>query len=92
MITRWTPIASHDFEIVCDYIAQDNADKACDVANRIYSAIEAPARHPEVGRIGRRPRTRELILPPYVVVYRVEDSAILVLNVFHSARRPPIML
>ena len=44
-----------------------------------------------MGRPGRVPGTRELVIPgtPYIVPYRVQGEAIQILRVYHSARRWP---
>lgn len=89
MTIRWTSTASDDLEVVYDYIARDNPDKAHVTLARIDSAIEALKRHPEIGRVGRRACTRELVLAPYVVIYRIADPVVEILNIFHSARLWP---
>lgn len=47
--------------------------------------------HPEMGRKGRVRGTRELVVPgiPYIVAYRIHDSAIQILSVYHAARKWP---
>jgi plasmid stabilization system protein ParE len=46
-----------------------------------------------MGRAGRAPRTRELVMRglPYVVVYEIDDGsdAVIVLAVFHAAQNRP---
>jgi toxin ParE1/3/4 len=88
MITiRWTPTASGDLESIYDYIARDNSDAASKVMQRITSAIEGLKSHPEMGRRGRAPGTRELVSVPYIVTYRIRDSVVVIANIVHSARR-----
>jgi toxin ParE1/3/4 len=89
MTIRWTSTASNDLESIHDYIARDNSDAAIEVAQRIASAIEGLKRHPEMGRRGRAPGTRELISVPYIVTYRIRDSVVVIVNIVHSARRWP---
>jgi toxin ParE1/3/4 len=89
MTIRWTPTAAGDLESIYDYIARDNSDAATEVARRITSAIEGLKRHPEMGRRGRAPGTRELISIPYIVTYRMRDSVVVIVNIVHSARRWP---
>ncbi len=89
MTVRWTETASDDLESVYDYIAGDNASKAHTLLERIDSAIEALIRHPEMGRVGRRAGTRELILAPYIVIYRIADPVVEILNIFHGSRLWP---
>ena len=55
---------------------------------RVRSRSSEPGT-PELGRSGRWPRTRELVVPPYVVVYQQDEAAVDILAVHHSARRWP---
>jgi toxin ParE1/3/4 len=88
---RWTRLAASHLESAFDYVAQDNTDAAGAVVDRILSAVEVLERHPEMGRSGRVPRTRELIITgtPFVVAYRVRKDHVEVLAVLHGARRWP---
>jgi toxin ParE1/3/4 len=47
--------------------------------------------NPEMGRPGRVPGTRELVIPstPFIVPYRLDGNTIQILRVFHGARRWP---
>jgi toxin ParE1/3/4 len=94
MTIRWTPTAARDLEDVRDYIAQDSEDAAIAtveraIVERILAGIEALSRHPQLGRGGRVPGTRELIVPPYVAVYRVAKGTVEIYAILHSARRWP---
>jgi toxin ParE1/3/4 len=89
MILRWTPTALRDLESLQAYIGEDSPRASADTAYRIVSGIEALERNPEMGRIGRVAGTRELIVAPYVVAYRVKSAAIELLGIIHSARRWP---
>ena len=44
---------------------------------------------PEMGRPGRVPGTRELVIPktPFIVPYRLVGNTVQILRIFHSARR-----
>jgi toxin ParE1/3/4 len=88
---RWTQLAASHLESAVDFIAQDHARTAGAVVDRIVSAVEALERHPEMGRSGRVPRTRELVVTgtPFIVAYRVRKDHIEVLAVLHGARRWP---
>jgi toxin ParE1/3/4 len=91
---RWTRLAASHLEFAFDCLAQDNADSAdaaVAVVDRILSAIEALERHPQMGRSGRVPRTRELVITgtPFVVAYRLRKGRIEILAALHGARRWP---
>ena len=92
MRTRWTPQALADLQDVSSYI--ENRSSLA-IANRvtraIHSATRSLTRHPRRGRIGRIPGTRELVVPglPYIVIYRVTEEFVELLNVIHTSREWP---
>jgi toxin ParE1/3/4 len=88
-MVRWTRAALRDLESLHGYVAEDSLPAAAATVERILSGIEALSRHPDMGRKGRVPNTRELIIPPFIVVYRPKATALELLAVIHSARRWP---
>ena len=78
-----------DLDAAATYIADDNPAAARRFVVRLVAGIDHLTEHPAMGRPGRVAGTRELILPPYMVPYRVRGNAIGVLRVFHSAQRWP---
>ncbi|MDY6850779.1 MAG: type II toxin-antitoxin system RelE/ParE family toxin, partial [Thermodesulfobacteriota bacterium] len=44
-------------------------------------------RFPAGGRPGRIPQTRELVVAPYILPYRIKDDVVEILDVFHSAQK-----
>jgi toxin ParE1/3/4 len=89
MTIRWTPAAARDLEDVHDYIAADNEDAAVATIARILAGTEALCRHPELGRRSRVRGTRELVVTPYVVAYRIVKEAVEVHAIMHGARQWP---
>jgi toxin ParE1/3/4 len=73
------------------YIAADDPQAAQLVVERVLNAVEMLAAHPALGRPGRVPGTRELVVANtrYLVPYRVRGQVVEVLRVFHTSRRPP---
>jgi len=73
------------------YIAQDDPKAAADVVLRIVRAVSLLKEQPAIGRTGRVPGTKELIVPdtPYIVPYRVKDEILQILRVYHSSRKWP---
>jgi toxin ParE1/3/4 len=74
------------------YIEKNDPAAARRVALHIVESIETLlCDHPELGRSGRVPGTRELVIPrtPFIVPYRVVGNTIQILRVFHGARRWP---
>jgi len=88
---RWLRTALSNVEAEVDHIARDNPEAADHVLSRIEEAVAHLAEHPAMGRAGRVPGTRELIVPgtPYVIPYRVREKTVEILRVFHSARQWP---
>ncbi|MCC6775905.1 MAG: type II toxin-antitoxin system RelE/ParE family toxin [Hyphomicrobiales bacterium] len=92
MTPIWSPEAVADLVALRAYIEQDDPAAARRVALQIIRNVETLLPDsPEMGRPGRVPGTRELVIPgtPYIVPYRLIGSTIQVLRVFHGARRWP---
>jgi toxin ParE1/3/4 len=86
---RWTPTALRDLESLYDYVADDSVTAAAGIVEHVLDAIGALERHPSMGRRGRVAETRELIVNPYIVAYRLHESVIELLGIIHGARRWP---
>ncbi|MDE2094586.1 MAG: type II toxin-antitoxin system RelE/ParE family toxin [Burkholderiales bacterium] len=73
------------------YIATDDAAAARRVVKRVFDAVAQLADQPGLGRPGRVPATRELIVDKtrYIVPYRVRGDTVEILCVFHTSRRLP---
>ena len=91
MRVRWLRVALANLNAEAKYIARDNPAAAARVVRAIELAVELLPGHPAMGRAGRVPGTRELIVPdtPYIIPYRVCRSAVEILRVFHAARKWP---
>jgi len=92
MRVHWTRLAIEDMQTLRAYIGEHNPAAAQKVAHTIASNVnKLLAENPELGRPGRVPGTRELVIPrtPFIVPYRVRGGVIHVLRVYHSARRWP---
>jgi toxin ParE1/3/4 len=72
-----------------EYIARDNPEAAAGVVIVIQAAVERLSNFPSMGRPGRVPGTRELIVSgtPYIIPYRVRGEEVQILRVFHGARK-----
>ncbi len=92
MTPVWSPEAVADLAALRAYIEQGDPAAAQRVVLHIIRNIEVLlSSRPAIGRPGRVPGTRELVIPntPYIVPYRLVDNTIQILRVFHSARRWP---
>lgn len=88
---RWTHAALGNLDSLAEWIARDDPAAAASQVMQVFAAVDHLARHPALGRAGRVPGTRELVVSgtPYIVPYRVCDGAVEILRVFHAARRWP---
>ena len=91
MRVRWLRKALGNLDAEAEYIARDNPAAAARVVRAIDRAVGRLARYPALGRPGRVPGTRELVVPdtPYIIPYRVRHDRVEILRVFHAARRWP---
>ena len=91
MRVLWEEGALSDLMAIVGYIAQDNAVAAEETAGRITEAVALLRETPGLGRPGRVPNTRELVVAgtSYLVPYRVKRDEIQILRVFHMAQRAP---
>jgi toxin ParE1/3/4 len=88
MQVRWLTRATRALIAAHDYIAKDNPTAAKDFFRHVIHSVEQLAQYPQVGRAGRVPGTRELVLTryPYIVPYRVKGLEVQVLHVLHSSQ------
>lgn len=91
MKLRWTVPALRDLESIGDVIAGHDPAAADRTITRIFDQADLLADHPHLGRAGRVPGTRELVVTdtPFVVPYRVQGETVELLAVFHGARQWP---
>ncbi len=84
----WSPTAIAQLIEIHRYIQRDKPEAARRVAVKIAASAAGLARHPRLGHAGRKPGTRELLIPgtPYLISYRAEDERLVILAVFHGAR------
>jgi toxin ParE1/3/4 len=83
---RWTTEASDQLEAAVQHILQDNTAAARNVAQLVIDRIEQLAHFPGLGRPGESRGTRELVSPPYVIVYRYTDEIVEILYIWHGAQ------
>ena len=87
----WSRAASDDRRAIREYVAAENPRAAIALDELIGAKAAALARHPELGRPGRVPNTRELVVHRnYPLVYDIaEGKLVRVLRVLHAARQWP---
>ena len=86
----WTQQALSDLAEIEHYIEQERPEAARRVAAHLLSSVEHLAEFPQLGKPGRpgaRSGTRNLIIPPYVISYRVRSQRLEILSIWHGRRR-----
>lgn len=90
MRVEWHRLAQSDLVELITFIAEENPTAAVRVHSEIRRQIGMLAHHPEMGRLGRVPGTRELVVTstPFIAAYRIAE-AVTILRILHGARRWP---
>jgi plasmid stabilization system protein ParE len=89
---RWTHNALEHLIAIHEHIAHDAPVYALRMVDRITARSQQIASFPESGRMVPEyalPTVREVIEPPYRIIYRIGQDQIDVLAVIHSARLMP---
>jgi addiction module RelE/StbE family toxin len=88
VLIRSSGEAANDLEDIVDYISQTRPEAAADFNRRVFEAVEDLEVFRARGRKGAVAGTRELILHslPYVIVYRLEIDAVVVLRIYHGTQ------
>lgn len=90
VIVRYTPRALAELDAILDFVVERSPSGGGRVQHRIRTLIELLADFPEAGQRTSVERLRRLVVTPfpYVVFYRVNADAIVIVSVRHTARRP----
>ncbi len=89
---RWTEHAFENLRGIHAQIALSSPTVAREVAARLWESVGQLRHFPDSGRMvpeRRAPDLRELVLPPYRLVYRRHDAVVEILTVFHGTMRFP---
>lgn len=91
MKIKLSKLAAQDLQSTKDYISQDKPHAALGVINRVLEAIENIATFPSMGRSGRVPHTKELVVSgtPLIIVYQAKQDTLYIVRVIHTARKWP---
>lgn len=91
MRVQWLPVAVRDLHDQLDWIADHDTWAAISVGDAIEAAVARLADYPGLARSGRVAGTRELVVvgTPYIVVDRIEATAVVVLRLLHGAQPWP---
>jgi addiction module RelE/StbE family toxin len=86
----WSPRSVDDLAQIREFISRDSERYADLVVARIVAAVERLEDFPESGRIVPEfllTEIREVLVPPYRIVYRVGRARVEVVTVVHAARQ-----
>lgn len=92
MHLSWRPSAERDREQAIEFIATQDPITALDLLDRIETQTDMLLRQPLLGRPGRVPGTRELVISrsPFIVVYHLREAGhIEILRLLHGSRQWP---
>ena len=85
---QWTEQAVQNLEDIKSFISKDSPAYATAVVDRLYRAVSQLESFPDSGRVVPErddPAIRELVRPPYRIVYRRAAEVVEVLLVFRSS-------
>ncbi len=87
----WTPEALQDRLDIWDYITTDNPYAAARMDELFSEAASRLIAHPKLGRTGKIPGTRELVVHEhYLLVYEIDkNDSVWLLALVHTARLWP---
>ena len=86
---RWTPQASDDLDAIAEFISQDSLHYAALFVLDVLQAVDRLSEFPKLGRVVPEidnPAVREIILGSYRIIYRLRESVVEILTIFHGSR------
>jgi len=91
MRLRWTVAAADDLERIADYLFEKTPKNAGQLIRKIFNAPSALKSFPNRGRPGKKPGTRELLVPslPWILVYQVTGDVVSIVRILHGAQDWP---
>lgn len=91
MRVEWLPEAQRSLSAQLEWIAAHHPWAALDVGDAMHAAVGRLGDDPAMAPSGRVPGTRERVVvgAPYIVVYGIEASTVVILRVLHGAQRWP---
>ncbi len=85
----WSPTAKAHLLAIQDFIASTSVAYADRVSASIVDRVAQLRRFPESGRVVPEfgvDEVREMVEPPYRIMYRIETSRVVVLAIVHGRR------
>ena len=93
----WPDDAIRDLRKAVEYITRHNPIAAKRTGDTILEKVRSLGRFPRIGKVFAkldRDDIREIPVPPYRIIYLIQDSAcsVTILTVWHGARQEPEIL
>ena len=87
----WSPEARIDLREMVTNLSEKNPYAAKELHERIEVVAAELIENPYIGRPGRVPRTRELVITntSYILPYQIRQNRMEILRVYHGARKWP---
>jgi addiction module RelE/StbE family toxin len=88
----WSPQAVRDVQAIREYVANDSPGYAALVVRRLVASVERLKTFPLSGRVvpeRHDDHLREVIVPPFRIVYRVSSGLAEIVTVFRASRQFP---
>ena len=88
----WAGVAENELREIIEYIAIDSPSNALKILKKIKQRASNLCTHPERGRVVPELQDqgiltyRELVVPPWRIIYRISGSEVYVLSVLDSRR------
>ncbi len=91
MRVKWLRQALLDLDVIETFISKDSPVMARKTILKIIKTVSLLKEQQGLGRAGRVPDTRELVIHqlPYIVPYRVIEEVVQILRVYHTLRKWP---
>ena len=87
MSLKWTKTSLRTVDEIAGFITKDNPSRATSFVLELKGAVNKLLAHPGMGRAGRVPGTRELVLHKnYIAIYRVRGDDVEILRLHQVAQ------
>lgn len=89
----WLPKARDQRSRQLEFLLRHNPALGIKMGDAIAKTVARVAADPNLSRTGRIAGARELLVPgtPFLLVYRIEETAIVILRLLHNSRRFPTL-
>jgi predicted nucleotidyltransferase/plasmid stabilization system protein ParE/HEPN domain-containing protein len=89
----WLPKARDQRSRQLEFFLRHNPELGIRIGDAILATVARLATDPDLSRIGRIAGARELPVPdtPFILVYRIEEDAVIILRLLHNRRRFPTL-